>query len=51
MRVTANEYCALLRNDLCAFTQRSFIELNPAAEFLSNWHIEVVTAEQEACRR
>jgi predicted phage terminase large subunit-like protein len=29
---------------------RSFLELNPQTKFLSNWHIEVIAAELEACR-
>ena len=47
----SNEYGALLRRDLYAFIQVCFTELNPNAEFLPNWHIEVVASELEACRR
>lgn len=46
-----NEYEAFLRKDLYAFIQVCFTELNPNAEFLPNWHIEVVASELEACRR
>jgi len=51
MKLTTNEYCALLRSDFNAFIERSFAELNPATHFLSNWHIELIAAELEACRR
>src|SRR5438270_11013979 len=45
------DYRAVLRRDLYAFTERAFYELNPTATFIPNWHIEVVTATLEACRR
>src|SRR6266581_7598839 len=48
--LTLNEYHAVLRQDFCAFIERSFDELNPQTEFLPNWHIEVIAAELEACR-
>jgi predicted phage terminase large subunit-like protein len=51
MKLTPNEYQALLRSDFTAFIERSFHELNPATSFLPNWHIEVIAAELEACRR
>jgi predicted phage terminase large subunit-like protein len=51
MKLAPNEYRAFLRQDLYAFTQRCFYELNPTTTFLSNWHIEVVSAALEACRR
>ena len=50
MLLTPSEYNALLRQDLYAFIQRSFYELNPQTEFLPNWHIEVIAAELEKCR-
>jgi predicted phage terminase large subunit-like protein len=40
-----------LRQDLCAFIERCFYELNATTRFLPNWHIEVVAAALEACRR
>src|SRR3984957_1013982 len=46
-----DEYFALLRNDLYAFVERSFYELNAGAKFLHNWHIEQIASELEACRR
>ncbi len=51
MRLTPNEYRALMRSDFTAFIERSFHELNPATSFLPNWHIEVIAAELESCRR
>lgn len=49
--LTPSEFRELLRRDLYAFTERCFYELNPTAEFLRNWHIELVTTALEACRR
>lgn len=49
-RSPANMYAHLLRNDLCAFIHRSFLELNPGKQFLSNWHIEVLAAKLEDVR-
>jgi predicted phage terminase large subunit-like protein len=51
MQITTNEYRALLRLDLNAFIEKSFCELNPATEFRRNWHIEVIVAALEECRR
>jgi len=51
MRLTGNEYRAFLRRDFCAFIEKSFYELNPTTPFLRNWHIELIAAELEACRR
>ena len=51
MKSTTSKYHALLRSDFNAFIERSFHELNPTTAFLSNWHIEKIAAELEACRR
>ena len=51
MKLTFNDYHALLRRDLSAFTERCFYELNPTTTFLPNWHLELVTSALEACRR
>lgn len=51
MTPTKNELHALLRLDFNAFIERSFYELNPTTPFLWNWHLEVIAAELEACRR
>jgi predicted phage terminase large subunit-like protein len=50
MNLSLSEYHAILRQDFCAFIERSFYELNPQTEFLPNWHVEVIAAELEACR-
>lgn len=47
---TLNDYRRILRQDLSVFIERSFRELNPQAEFLSNWHIRVMAHELEKCR-
>jgi hypothetical protein len=47
----ANMYADVLRHDLCAFIHRSFLELNPREEFLSNWHIEKLAAKLEEVER
>jgi predicted phage terminase large subunit-like protein len=51
MDLTTNEYETLLRQDLSGFIQRSFYELNPQTEYQPNWHIEVIAAALEKCRR
>jgi len=51
MHLAPDEYKTLLRQDLYAFTQRSFYELNPQTEYLPNWHLEVIAADLEKCRR
>ena len=49
-QLEVSEYHALLRQDLYAFTERCFYELNPTAVFLPNWHIEVLTSALDECR-
>ena len=51
MTFTNEEYNACLRRDFFTFLHRSFYALNPQTPFLSNWHIEVIAAKLEACRR
>lgn len=51
MKLTTTEYRALLRSDFNAFIERTFYELNSTTPFQANWHIEVIAAELEACRR
>jgi len=48
---SAQMYEHLLRHDLCAFTHRSFVELNPQTPFHSNWHIELIASKLEDVRR
>lgn len=40
-----------LRQDLLVFVERCFYELNPTTNFLPNWHLEVMCAALEGCRR
>ena len=47
----ANIYAEVLRNDLCAFIHRSFLELNAQTQFYPSWHIEVLAAKLEDVRR
>jgi len=47
---------AIYRQDLLAFIHRSFLELNPAAKFEYNWHLELICQSLEDvayghCRR
>jgi hypothetical protein len=46
----ADMYLELLRNDLCAFIHRAFLELNPQTPFHPNWHIELLAAKLEQIR-
>ena len=50
VNLTQSEFQTILRRDLYAFTERCFYELNPTAEFLQNWHIELDTSMLDACR-
>jgi predicted phage terminase large subunit-like protein len=47
--MTATEFETFCRNDFATFAYRAFLELNPDAEFQSNWHIDLVAARLEAC--
>ena len=49
--LTPEQYRALLRKYLCAFIRRCFSQLNPQTVLAMNWHIEVIAAKLEACRR
>ena len=44
------ELQVFLRQDLVAFVERSFYQLNPQTEYLHNWHIEVIADALERCR-
>jgi predicted phage terminase large subunit-like protein len=46
--LSPREYVAVLRSDLGLFAERCFLELNPQAVFLPNWHIEVIAAKLAA---
>ena len=36
---------AVLRNDLTAFTERLFREINPGSEYYPNWHIDTMSGQ------
>ncbi len=50
-QLTEREYTHFLRNDLRSFIERSFYALNPQTRFEANWHIDVIAAKLEDCRR
>jgi hypothetical protein len=45
---SAEEYFAILRNDLTSFIERSFNELNP--NFIPGQYIELLAAALDNCR-
>ncbi len=49
--LTPEDYKALLGIDFYAFIERCFHQLNPETQFLRSWHIEVMAARLDACRR
>ena len=49
--ITREEFNALLRQDLYAFTVQCFRELEKKTEFLPNWHQVLITNKLEACMR
>ena len=51
MILKSDEYDALLRLDFSSFIQRSFHQLNPSTPFQYNWHIDLIAAKLEACRK
>jgi hypothetical protein len=48
--LSLGEYDAILRSDLGSFAERCFCDLNPQAQFLPNWHIEVIATKLMAVR-
>ena len=50
MKISKEEFQLFLRNDLVAFVERSFHDLNPETEFIPNWHTEVIAEAVEQCR-
>ncbi|MGA9851715.1 MAG: phage terminase large subunit [Gammaproteobacteria bacterium] len=51
MKLTMNEFDALLRIDLFAFIERVYYQVTPAALFYPNWHLELIASKLEACRQ
>ncbi|HKM73451.1 MAG TPA: phage terminase large subunit [Stellaceae bacterium] len=47
---TQAQYDGLLRADFAGFAHRAFLELNPRAEFATNWHFEAMAAKLAAVR-
>ena len=50
MKLAAEEYHFLLRNDLVSFIERSFYELNPQTTLLMADYIELLASKLEDCR-
>lgn len=50
MRLSPSDSRALLRQDLHAFSERAFYELNPTTTFQPNWHLEAIASSLEDCR-
>src|SRR5438046_3755867 len=48
--LTPVEYEVLLRQDFASFAARCFHDLNPQAELMMNWHLEVIAAKLTAVR-
>lgn len=42
---------ALMRESLSAFTQKTFHTVDPGANYLHNWHIDLIAEYLEACKR
>lgn len=51
LKLTPEQYRAWLRSDFYSFFERCHYVLNPNTPFLENWHLEVMAAELDACRR
>jgi predicted phage terminase large subunit-like protein len=49
--LTPEDYRSLLRVDFYAFIERCFHQLNSERPFSRNWHIEMMAAKLDACRR
>ena len=47
---TKDEMSAMLRTDLSSFIMRSFLELNPATEYMHNWHIDLIASKLNEVR-
>lgn len=51
MKMKPSEYRAAMRQDFHAFIERTFYQVNPGALFKPNWHLELLAAKLDACRR
>ena len=45
LKLTEEEYVALLRHDLSTFIQRCFYYLNASTPYLHNWHIDLIASK------
>jgi len=50
LKISKEEFQAVLRSDFVAFVEKGFRELNPETAYLHNWHIEVIAEALEQCR-
>src|SRR4051794_4224998 len=50
-RMSEADYRAVLHGDFASFVKRCFYELNPHTALAWSWHLEVLAAKLEACRR
>jgi hypothetical protein len=49
MKIDRDEYEPFLRQDFVAFTEKAFGDLNPGAEYFSNFHVEVISEALQQC--
>ncbi|BGI52071.1 MAG: phage terminase large subunit [Candidatus Hamiltonella defensa (Ceratovacuna japonica)] len=45
----AQFYEAMLRDDLSSFIQRTFATVDPGAQYLHNWHVDLIAEYLKAC--
>jgi predicted phage terminase large subunit-like protein len=51
VKIIKEEFQPFLRSDLVAFVEKAFYALNPATEYLHNWHVEVICEALQQCSR
>jgi predicted phage terminase large subunit-like protein len=49
--VRLDEFHALMRQDLAAFIEGCFTELNPGTPYMHSWYVEVLAHHLDLCRR
>lgn len=49
--LSQKELETIMRMDFYAFIERCFYQLNPQTNFRRNWHIELIAAKLDECRR
>jgi predicted phage terminase large subunit-like protein len=50
MEISDQEICSVLRENLTAFTEKVFTHVDPGAEYLPNWHINLIAEYLKACQ-